>query len=438
MIRRNVAGQVIYLPQLTTTDGTPITTGATLTVARDGSEAASAGTLTHSANGVWKYTPTQAETEAAIVGLILTGASAVPVVLNLVTTAANTQAVRFGASDGTGVTLAANQDVRNVSGTLPAVTLATSQPNYAPAKAGDAMTLTSGEREAVAVEVESHLLDEGDSQMLINAIVGAIGNTNIDQAVLVAAIRADLERTGGNLNTLITRVAGNIRTAADDVTAETAQTTAITNAIPTPLDATATQAAAAAAITAAGLATGDDVTEAKTEILTALGSVEATVGQDTIDDIRDGLATAAAVAEVLVAVESGGGGASQETLLAVKAKTDLITSQTANQLTLPSTTLTIVRGDSFSQGVPVDTDYTGYTASFTIRHRVTNAVLVTTSATVTSSTLVTVSLTTSQTAFALLVDPTEFGPHPYDLQFVSGAITQTRKGVAIIRQDVTT
>lgn len=98
MIRRNTAGQVIYLPQLTTLDGTPITSSATLTVAKDGSESASAGTLAHSDNGVWKYTPTQGETDAAIVGLILTGTSAVPVVLNLVTTAANTQAAAFGAN----------------------------------------------------------------------------------------------------------------------------------------------------------------------------------------------------------------------------------------------------------------------------------------------------------------------------------------------------
>jgi hypothetical protein len=169
-------------------------------------------------------------------------------------------------------------------------------------------------------------------------------------------------------------------------------------------------------------ATAANVTAAQTAITTILGTP-----------------AGASIAADIAAVEGGGGGdASQATLLLVKAKTDLITSQTANQLTLPSTTLTIVRGDSFSQGVPVDTNFTSYTASFTIRHRVTNAVLVTTSATVTSSTLVTVSLTTSQTAFALLVDPTEFGPHPYDLQFVSGAITATRKGVAIIRQDVTT
>jgi hypothetical protein len=70
------------------------------------------------------------------------------------------------------------------------------------AVAGDAMALTAGERTATAVVVESHLLDEGDGQMLINAIVGAIGNTNLDQTVLVAAVRADLERVGGALKTI--------------------------------------------------------------------------------------------------------------------------------------------------------------------------------------------------------------------------------------------
>jgi hypothetical protein len=99
MIRRNVASQTIYLPQLVlAADGAAVTSSATLTVAKDGTEAASAGTLAHVANGVWKYTPTQAETDAAIVGLVLTATNAVPVVLNLVTTAADTQAVAFGAN----------------------------------------------------------------------------------------------------------------------------------------------------------------------------------------------------------------------------------------------------------------------------------------------------------------------------------------------------
>jgi hypothetical protein len=98
MIRRNTASQVIYLPALLLkADGAAVTSGATMNVAKDGTEAASAGTLAHYANGVWKYTPTQAETDAAIVGLILTATDASPVVVNLVTTGADTGAVALGA-----------------------------------------------------------------------------------------------------------------------------------------------------------------------------------------------------------------------------------------------------------------------------------------------------------------------------------------------------
>ena len=138
----------------------------------------------------------------------------------------------------------------------------------------------------------------------------------------------------------------------------------------------------------------------------------------------------------------GGGDASQATLLAVKAKTDLITSQTANQQQTPVNQITITRGDSYSGSTKitraVTTDYTGYTATFTIRHRVTNAVLLTKAATVESSVQLSVALTTTDTAFALLVDVTEFGPHPYDFRLVSGAIEKTEPGIAIIKRDVTT
>lgn len=58
-------------------------------------------------------------------------------------------------------------------------------------------SLTAGERMAIAVAVEAALLNDGDGQALINAIVAAIGNQNLDQIVLVAAVRADLERVGG-------------------------------------------------------------------------------------------------------------------------------------------------------------------------------------------------------------------------------------------------
>lgn len=67
-------------------------------------------------------------------------------------------------------------------------------------------SLTTNQVEAIAVAVEAHLLDEGDSQQLINAIVGAIGNANIDETALVAAIRSDIERADGMLKAVKTKV----------------------------------------------------------------------------------------------------------------------------------------------------------------------------------------------------------------------------------------
>lgn len=73
-------------------------------------------------------------------------------------------------------------------------------------------SLTSAERQAIATAVEQSILNESDGQQVLNAIVGAIGNQNIDQVALVAAIRADLERSGGTLATRSTLTAAQVRT----------------------------------------------------------------------------------------------------------------------------------------------------------------------------------------------------------------------------------
>jgi hypothetical protein len=80
-------------------------------------------------------------------------------------------------------------------------------------------SLTSAERTAIAAAVEGSLLNEADGQAVLNAIVGAIGNTNLSEVSLVAAVRADLERTGGKLDSIPTSsapsasaVAGAVRT----------------------------------------------------------------------------------------------------------------------------------------------------------------------------------------------------------------------------------
>ena len=59
--------------------------------------------------------------------------------------------------------------------------------------------LSATERQAIAAAVESALLNEGDGQQLIDAIVQAIGNENITASVIADAVRDEIERSGGML-----------------------------------------------------------------------------------------------------------------------------------------------------------------------------------------------------------------------------------------------
>ena len=59
----------------------------------------------------------------------------------------------------------------------------------------------------ISAAVEGSLLDENDGQAVLNALVGAIGNQNVDEIALVAAIRSDLERSGGKLDNVPTAAA---------------------------------------------------------------------------------------------------------------------------------------------------------------------------------------------------------------------------------------
>jgi hypothetical protein len=69
----------------------------------------------------------------------------------------------------------------------------------------------------ISAAVEGSLLNEGDGQAVLNAIVGAIGNTNLSEVSLVAAVRADLERTGGKLDSIPTAAAPSAASVASAV-----------------------------------------------------------------------------------------------------------------------------------------------------------------------------------------------------------------------------
>jgi hypothetical protein len=69
----------------------------------------------------------------------------------------------------------------------------------------------------IATAVEGSLLNEGDGQAVLNALVGAIGNQNVDEIALVAAIRSDLERSGGKLDSIPTDAAPSAASVASAV-----------------------------------------------------------------------------------------------------------------------------------------------------------------------------------------------------------------------------
>jgi hypothetical protein len=95
------------------------------------------------------------------------------------------------------------------SGTLATVTTLTNAPTVP----------TAAE---IATAVEGSLLNEADGQAVLNAIVAAIGNQNLSEVSLVAAVRADLERTGGKLDSIPTTAAP---TAAQNASAVWGATT---------------------------------------------------------------------------------------------------------------------------------------------------------------------------------------------------------------------
>ena len=132
-------------------------------------------------------------------------------------------------------------------------------------------TLTPDEKLNIANAVQAAILNETDGQKILEAIVNAIGNENIDQVALVAAIRADIERTGGVLAT---------RSSEANATTNKA---AILTAVGTPL-----QAANYTAPDNATIAKINDVkaktdliptnTATKTDIATLKTDLEASIG----------------------------------------------------------------------------------------------------------------------------------------------------------------
>lgn len=99
MLRKNVAGQFLHFTGIVASTGA-VLTGATFTYRRciDGTFAAGGGTITEdTGTGFYKVALAQADTNGNDLGFFFTATTAVPVAINVITTAADpTDAVRLG------------------------------------------------------------------------------------------------------------------------------------------------------------------------------------------------------------------------------------------------------------------------------------------------------------------------------------------------------
>jgi len=188
-------------------------------------------------------------------------------------------------------------------------------------------SLTSAERTAIAAAVESSILNEGDGQAVLNAIVGAIGNTNLSEVSLVAAVRADLERTGGKLDSIPTTAAPSASAVAGAVRTELGTELGRIDAAVSTRLASASYTAPTTPPTAA-----QNASAVRTELSTELGRVDAAVSTR----LASSAYTAPANSDIsaiksktdnLPASPAATGDIPSANITAIKAKTDLLNTE---------------------------------------------------------------------------------------------------------------
>jgi hypothetical protein len=169
----------------------------------------------------------------------------------------------------------------------------------------------------IATAVEGSLLNEVDGQAVLNAIVGAIGNTNLSEVSIVAAVRADLERVGGKIDSIpAAPTAAQIRSEMDS------NSTKLAN-----LDATVSSRLAPSGT----LATVTTLTNAPT--VPTAASIRAE-----IDSNSTQLAAIKAKTDLLPASPAATGDIPSANITAIKAKTDLLETTRLAQCSTVSTT----------------------------------------------------------------------------------------------------
>lgn len=185
-------------------------------------------------------------------------------------------------------TRASYLDKLNVTGTLAHSDSASTYRATGFATPGDAMTLTSGERSTLATVIEAALLNEGDGQQLIDAILQVI-NSNLDLPALELSAISSAVRA--ELSTELSRIDANISSRNDvapdnaaiaAVKAKTDNLPASPAAVGSPMSLTSAERSTLTAFIIANLdIPADDPLEValavRTELATELARIDAAI-----------------------------------------------------------------------------------------------------------------------------------------------------------------
>ena len=130
--RKNVSGQKLPFALVAAADGSALT-GATVTayVSKDGAaQATPGGSVSELANGQYVFSPSQGDTNATVIGVLMTATGAVPVHFTVYTTLQDTTSavVAANVTQSLGVALQ-NKDFTVASATSSTVTLPTAYAN---------------------------------------------------------------------------------------------------------------------------------------------------------------------------------------------------------------------------------------------------------------------------------------------------------------------
>ena len=187
----------------------------------------------------------------------------------------------------------------------------------------------------IATAVEGSLLNEADGQAVLNAIVGAIGNTNLSEVSLVAAVRADLERTGGKLDNIPTTSAPSASAVAGAVRTELGvELGRIDASVSSRLAPSGTLATVTNLTNAPASVTPTDIWSHATRTLTSESGPTAVQIRQEID--ANSTKLDAAISSRMAASESS-------KLDAVKAKTDNLPASPAATGDIPSANITAIK-----------------------------------------------------------------------------------------------